>query len=56
MREQVWANFNKVVRLMSQSSTSEEMRKQFQVELQSFMKAMVCTWGELNIVHYMVVE
>lgn len=41
---------------MSQSNTSEEMHKQFQVELQSFMKAMVCTWGELNIVHYMVVE
>ena len=53
-RRQVWASFNKVLRLMNRSHTTVQERSLFQENLLEFTKSVVTSWGETNITHYMV--
>ena len=53
-RKQVWASFEKMVKIMCLASTTIEQCQQFQNSLKEFTNAVVTAWGETNITHYMV--
>ena len=55
-RRHVWASFDKLVKLMTLSTTVEEHRRCFQNQLIQFTTAVTNTWGETNITHYMVIK
>ena len=54
-RKQVWACFDKMVKLMLLTSTVEEQRHSFQNQLTQFTTTVTNAWGETNITHYMVI-
>jgi hypothetical protein len=54
-RKQVWACYDKMVKLMMLTSTTEDQRRRFQNHLTEFTTAVTIAWGETNITHYMVI-
>lgn len=54
IRKQLWINFNKMVRLMNQSSTTAQERAAFQQHIVDFTQNLIESWGESKVTHYMV--
>ena len=53
-RKQLWISFNKMVRIMNQSSTTTQERDAFQQHIVDFIQILIESWGESRVTHYMV--